>query len=299
MRSRGRARTAALAAVVLTSGDAWPGASPERWTPAELSSDQYESSPTFSPDGREVVFMRSDTRFDNYRLLASRCDGGRWTPPRAPSFAARAPVLEADPFLTPDGQRLYFVSSRFAFANGRGHDDLDIWSVDRTRSGDWGEPTRLPEPVNSTAAELLPRTDGEGRLYFGSSRAGGLGQGDIYRATPGPGSSWRVENLDPPVSSSAFEYEAEISRDGRTLILLADRGDRSHLYQFALEAGRWAEKRRIPALGHVFQVGPLLSPKADRLLFAQADGKDSGELFVVDLVEGADRSWPPSCGGFR
>ena len=97
------------------------------------------------------------------------------------------------------------------------------------------------------------------------------------------------------MNTAAYEYEAEISRDGRTLILLADRGDRSHLYQFALEDGRWTEKRRIPASGHVFQVGPLLSPKGDRLLFAQADGQDSGELFVVDLVDGADPGWPPAC----
>jgi len=268
-----------------------------RWTPRELSSDQYESSPTFSADGREIVFMRSDTRFDHYRLLASRCEGGRWTPPRPPSFAAPLPVLEADPFLTPDGKRLYFVSSRFAFGEGRGHDDLDIFVVERTPGGGWGEPRRLPEPVNSTAAELLPRTDGEGRLYFGSSRPGGHGQGDIYRATPGPQGTWSVENVGPPVSTAANEYEAEVSRDGRTLIVVADRGDRSHLYRFAREDGAWVEKGRIPALAHVFQVGPLLSPRADRLLFAQADAKDSGEIFVADLAPGADLDWPPSCGG--
>lgn len=268
---------------------------PSRWTPSALSSDQYESSPTFSPDGREIHFMRSDTRFDNYRLLTSRCEGGGWTTPRPPAFAAPAPVLEADPFVTPDGTRLYFVSSRFAFAQGRGQDDLDIWSVERMANGEWGRPMRLPEPVNSTANELLPRTDAEGRLYFGSSRAGGLGKGDIYRATPGPNGAWRVENVGPPVSSTANEYEAEISRDGRTLILLADRGDRSHLYRFGFEGGRWTEKERIPARPDVFQVGPLLSPRADRLLFAQADGALSGEMFLTDLTGHADRSWPPAC----
>lgn len=285
-----------LLAVALSLGAAGAGTA-VRWTPPELSSDQYESSPTFSPDGREVVFMRSDTRFDNYRLLVSRCEAGRWTPPRPPSFAAPSPVLDADPFWTPDGRRLFFVSSRFAYTNGRGHDDLDIFVVERTGEGAWSAPERLPEPVSSTASELLPRMDGEGRLYFGSSRAGGHGQGDIYRATPGPRGTWSVENLGPPVSTAANEYEAEISRDGRTLVLLADRGDRSHLYRFTSEGGAWVEKGRIPALAHVFQVGPLLSPRADRLLFAQAVERDSGELFVADLVRGADRSWPPTCGG--
>lgn len=286
-----------LALGLVLVGDASADRPAVRWTPAELSSDQYESSPTFSPDGREVVFMRADTRFDHYRLLASRCEDGRWTPPRPPSFAAPPPVLDADPSWSPDGRRLYFVSSRFAFANGRGHDDLDIFVVERTSDGAWGAPERLPEPVSSTAAELLPRMDGEGRLYFGSSRAGGHGQGDIYRATPGPRSTWTVENVGPPVSTSANEYEADIARDGRTLVLVADRGDRSHLYRFARDGDAWVEKGRVPAFAHVFQVGPLLSPRADRLLFAQAVGKDSGELFVADLAPGADRGWPPTCGG--
>jgi hypothetical protein len=92
-----------------------------------------------------------------------------------------------------------------------------------------------------------------------------------------------------------FEYEAEISHDGRTLIVVADRGERSHLYRFKLQRGRWVEQDRIPALDHVFQVGPLLSPAADRLLFAQADGKHSGEMFVIDLLPNADRGWPPRC----
>ncbi|MGH8025439.1 MAG: hypothetical protein ACREO0_01820 [Pseudoxanthomonas sp.] len=45
----------------------------------------------------------------------------------------------------------------------------------------------------------------------------------------------------------------------------------------------------------VFQVGPLLSPDGKRLLFAQADGERSGELFLVDLEPGADSAWPRAC----
>jgi Tol biopolymer transport system component len=270
------------------------------WTPRALSTDQYESSPTFTPDGRELHFMRSDRRFQNYRLLMSRCEKGTWSTPVPPSFAVQAPVLEGDPFVTPDGKRLYFISSRHANAQGRGNDDLDIWMAERTADGTWGTPVRLPEPVNSAASELMPREDAQGRLWFGSARTGGLGGMDIWRATRGKGGQWAVENLGAPINSTHSEYEADISQDGRTLILVADRGDRSHLYRFALEDGKWTEKQRIPARGDVFQVGPLLSPKADRLLFAQADGANggerSGEMFLIDLADKVDGSWPPTCG---
>ena len=56
---------------------------------------------------------------------------------------------------------------------------------------------------------------------------------------------------------------------------------------------RWIERGRISASKNVFQVGPLLSPTADRLLFAQAQGARSGELFLLDLVEKPDARWPP------
>jgi hypothetical protein len=224
----------------------------------------------------------------------SRCENGAWSKAAPVPFAAAANVQEADPGVTPDGKRLYYISMRHDPAN----DDFDIWYVERTRTGTWGEPQRLPEPVNSSGAELLPRADQVGRLYFGSDRAGGFGQGDIYVATQGAAGKWTVDNVGPPVSTAAFEYEAEVSRDGRTLVAVIDRGDRSHLYRFELEDGRWIERSRIPAFAHVFQVGPLLAPGADRLLFAQADRYRSGELFLIDLREKIDERWPP-CSGRR
>jgi Tol biopolymer transport system component len=280
-----------LAAAAVSAGHAEP---PQRWTPATLASEAYESSPTFSPDGREVVFMRANRQFQHYRLLWSRCAGGRWTPPESPPFAAPAPVLEGDPHFTPDGRQLYFISSRSAAADNP--DDLDIWVVDHGADGSWGAPKRLPPPVNSSSSELLPRLDAQGRLVFGSGRPGGHGQTDIYVATPLPGGGWRVENAGPPINTAANEYEAEPSRDGHTLVVVADRGDRSHLYRFRRDdAGRWVEQGRVDAKADVFQVGPLLSPRGEKLLFAQADGERSGEWFVSELQPGSAEAWPPDC----
>ncbi|MEH6420223.1 hypothetical protein [Pseudomonas sp. CGJS7] len=266
---------------------------PQRWAPRNIASDQYESSPSFSPDGRELYFMRSDRQFANWRILRSRCEANGWSPPEPPEFAAGKAGLDADPFVTADGRRLYFVSARH---DSKG-EDLDIYYVDRRPNGGWGEPRRLPAPVNSKASELLPRVAADGQLYFGSSREGGLGQGDLYSARQDAQGRWSVRNLGAPLSSAANEYEAEISRDGRELIAVTDRGDRSHLYRYRREGGRWRELGRIPARADVFQVGPLLSPRGDRLLFAQADGERSGEFFLVDLVAGADTRWPPRCPG--
>lgn len=264
-----------------------------RITPDALSSGEYESSPTFSQDGTEVHFFRADRGFGRYRLLTSRCVEGRWTEPVPPSFA-RPGVSEADPSLSADGRWLYYVSARADPTGER----LDIWRVQRTIEGAWGEPERLPEPVNSTDSQLLPRPQPDGRLLFGSSRPGGMGQGDIYLATPDANGQWRVENVGAPVSTAANEYEAELSRDGNVLVTVANRGTTSHLYVYTRDGATWRERGRVPARTDVFQVGPLLSPDGRRLLFSQADTTErSGEWFLIDLEKNPDTRWPPRCGG--
>jgi hypothetical protein len=135
----------------------------------------------------------------------------------------------------------------------------------------------------------------QGRLYFGSARADGHGQGDIYMAALKADGNWQVDNVGPPVNTAAFEYEAEVSRDGNTMIVVANRTERSHLYRYKQSNGHWVEAGEIPALKEHFQVGPLLSPSGDRLLFAQRDGERSGEIFLVDLASNADKVWPPQC----
>src|SRR5690606_1215982 len=105
---------------------------------APVSTAGYESSPFFSEDGMELWHFRADRDFRNYRLLRSRCIDGRWTPPEAPPFAA-AGIAEADPSLSPDGRRLYFVSARPPGSA----DDFDIWVAEREPGGAWSAPRRL------------------------------------------------------------------------------------------------------------------------------------------------------------
>lgn len=238
-----------------------------------------------------MYFLSANANFDKYRVMVSRCERGAWSKPEVPSFAQPLPVVEADPFVTHDGRRLYYISTR----QDPKHDDFDIWFVERATNGAWSEPKRLPEPVNSPKSELLPREDVHGRLIFGSAREGGQGQGDIYIATPQAEGQWEVHNLGPPVNTPAFEYEADVSRDGSTMVVVAHRTERSHLYQYKWRDGHWVEVGEIPALAEHFQVGPLLSSNGDRLLFAQRDGERSGEMFLVDLAPNAAEVWPPRC----
>lgn len=282
---------ATIIALGLSPARALSAQDPQLWTPQAISTEGYESSPAFTPDGRELYYVAADANFRNWRIRVSRCAPGGWTPGEDAAFSAPAPTIEADPFITIDGRRAYFVSARHDPAN----EDFDIYRAERQSDGSWSAPQRLPAPVNSPASELLPRVDAAGRLYFGSARSGGLGESDIHVARESAEGVWKVENLGAPVNTAASEYEAEVSRDGDRLVVVADRGDGSHLYLHERTSQGWEDVGRVPARQDVFQVGPLLSPRGEWLLFSQAHTGRSGEIFLIPLVERPTESWPPRC----
>lgn len=247
----------------------------------------FESHPAFDPRTGDLWFVRSSKAFTGWRILQSRCGPSGWSAPAEPPFAGDG--VEADPFFTSDGRRLYFISTRST--DGVKKADLDIWQVDRDARGKWGAPVRLPEPVNSAAAEWFPKLSRDGWLYFGSSRPGGLGKTDIWRARQDRPGHWIVRNLGPAINTADDEYEPLPSPDGGTLIIQAG----SAYYQSWARGGDWTPKVRMGSdiNGNGSEIGALFSPSGHSLMFARDTQDDrSGELFVL----GAGReNWPAPC----
>jgi hypothetical protein len=248
----------------------------------------FESHAAWDPVTGDLLFVRSSKDFTGWHLLSSHCGESGWTDPRPPAFAAAG--LEADPFFTPDGRWLYFISTR---ATGSLHSrDLDIWRIQRDAAGRWGAPERLPEPVNSPGAEWFPRPGVDGWLYFGSDRPGGQGKTDIWRARSDGSGQWRVENLGPAINGPGNEYEPLLSPDGKRLLIEADDG----YFESERLADGWSPRRRLgPQINaNGSEIGALFSPTGHSLLFARdVKGDDSGEFFIWRLKGNED--WPPAC----
>ena len=262
------------------------------WKPAGISSPQFESHAAFDPRTGDLYFVRSSPAFQGWRILVSHCTAQGWSKPESPAFAGDG--VEADPYITPDGRSLYFISSRSQ--NGMKRKDLDIWRVDRGADGVWGAPTLLPEPVNSPGMEWFPRPGPDRWLYFGSNRAGGLGGNDIWRARSDAPGRWTVENLGPAVNTVGDEYEPLPSSDGSRLIVMADGG----LYETRKTRTGWSARIKLGADVNVngTEIGPLFSPSGRSLLFARDTKEpDSGEFFVWH--ESGAEAWPPVCPASR
>ena len=260
----------------------------EPWTQVGISSPQFESHPAFDPRNGDLYFVRSSPEFRGWHLLRTRCGKQGWSDPQPPTFAGDG--QEADPWFTPDGAHLYFISSRTD--DGIKRKDLDIWRIDRSADGRWGKPQRLPEPVNSSGAEWFPRLSADGWLYFGSSRSGGFGRNDIWRARQKPAGEWQVENLGPALNTAGDEYEPLPSSDGSRMILMAEGG----LYRSRKTSIGWTPREKLgPGINvNGSEIGAVFSPSGKSLLFARdLKGDLAGEFFVWH-IEGHE-AWPPRC----
>jgi WD40-like Beta Propeller Repeat len=259
------------------------------WKPANISSPQFESHAAFDPRTGDLYFVRSSPSFEGWRIFTSHCARQGWTAPQSAEFAGDG--VEADPYFVDGGKALYFISTRST--DGIKRKDLDIWRVERTSTGAWGTPRRLPEPVNSTAQEWFPRPAPDGWLYFGSARPGGLGKTDIWRAKQSQAGKWLVENAGPTINTAGDEYEPLPSPDGETLIVEADNA----LYTSKHTKEGWSQRVALGPEVNVngSEIGALFSPSGHSLLFAR-DTKtpDSGEFFVWHLQ--GQENWPPVCG---
>ena len=222
-----------------------PGSSPEIFAPGIVSTTYGgEWSTAFTPDGRELFFGLA-TEGSTYILHMKESDG-LWTEPVVASFSGQH--SDFDLTMSPDGNRLYFTSSRPADGMGPAIETPDIWYADRTETG-WGEPVRFPEPVNTLDRELYPSESRDGFVYFFSSRPEGFGGSDVYRVAITDDGYGVPENLGPMVNSEVGEGDPCISPDGDYIVFSSRReegvGDGDLYVSFRLEGGGWTKAQNL------------------------------------------------------
>lgn len=108
-----------------------------------------------------------------------------------------------DPYITPDGSTIYFVSNNGE--NNMGGTDIYYSKLDE--NGKWQIPVNMGPEINTAGNERTPVFAKDGTFYFASDGRPGMGALDIYKAVKATGDeSWQVTNMRSPVNSARDDF---------------------------------------------------------------------------------------------
>lgn len=274
---------AAADATTHQPGNPGPGA-PVPTGAGWLSTDANDYNLSLTADGRRLVFGRSPTGdFENAQVWMATRESGAWSAPE-PVFAPRPGGRDSDPWLTPDGAWLYFVSDRPAPGRADDRKDMDLWRAPLAE-GRVGEPEHLAA-ASSPGEELGPEVHG-GALYFNSTRPGGPAPLAIYRAPVLADGIGPAVAMPAPFNEGQVQGDLTFSPDGGIALFWSVRDESREPDLFAvMRAGDgWSEAIRLPppfnAAGMDFT--PAFTADGRTLYWASQRENAEGRADVVAL----------------
>ncbi|HZH30460.1 MAG TPA: polysaccharide deacetylase family protein [Pyrinomonadaceae bacterium] len=262
------------------------------------SADEY--GPAFTPDGRTIYFAKRSPDRKMEHIYFSRFGGGRWGAQQLAPFSGK--YFDKEPFITPDGAKLFFASTRPLDSSApAARGDFNLWVVERAATSAsaggevWGEARPLGAAVNSDTYDNYPSVAANGNLYFSSTRAGGRGSNDLYRARFVGGRYAPAENL-LSLNTPASDADPYIAPDESYLIISTTRAGsygEGDLYVSFNVRGAWTTPRNLGERVNsaTYEYTPLVSPDGKYLFFSRG----WGDIYQLDASalplrrEAADR----------
>jgi outer membrane protein OmpA-like peptidoglycan-associated protein len=160
----------------------------EKWLdpinlPGRVNTANWETQPSLSSDGKTLYFIRGSVKGSGGRnqrngdiYVSKKQADGSWGEPVPLPKNVNTPYSESSVLIHPDGKTLYFGSNGHIGMGG-----YDLYMTTLQPDGSWSDPKNLGYPINTAKNEhsLLVYSNGEIAI-FGSDRAGGLGELDLY-----------------------------------------------------------------------------------------------------------------------
>lgn len=172
---------------------------------------------TIDQQEEEAYFTIQSPNQDISQIAKIVKAGGAWSEPILLPFCDEFKYLE--PFLSPDGKRLFFVSDRPLKRTDTLKKDFDIWYVDRLdKNSLWSSPINMGAPINTEMDEFYPVITLNNNLYFTKDSPQGYGKDDIYFSEWKNGMYQVPVILDTTINSAGYEFNAYVSPDEKFML---------------------------------------------------------------------------------
>jgi Tol biopolymer transport system component len=225
-----------------------------------ISTDAPEFATTVTPDGAEIYFNRASADRSRLTIMtARRAADGSWSTPMVAPFSGTH--RDVDPFVAPDGRRLYFSSDRPRAGGGEAR--LTTWYVDRIGDS-WSPPVDPGAPLNSTDGDVFVSIARDGLLMFTSSR---LGASRVFSSRQVDG---RWQTPAPITFGSVVEAgNPAIAPSGRFAVLVrAAAGGSPDLFVSCRTVGGWGEPQVLANVNSPFaDFAPFIDAREQALYF--------------------------------
>jgi Tol biopolymer transport system component len=163
---------------------------PTVFAPGVVSTPFEEVAATFMPDGNSVYFAQGTISME---VCFSKKTNGQWNKPNVAPFSGH--WGDWDPFLSPDGKRIYFVSNRpldTTTANKLKR-TTHLWFADNLGGDKWSEPQYINAPFNLDGiGNYAPTVSRSKDLFFFSPQRDKGGKARSYWA------KWLGDHYDEP-----------------------------------------------------------------------------------------------------
>ncbi len=242
---------------------------------------------TFSPDGCDAYFTARDTTAGAdtsnakppLHVYHSHLEDGTWQAAKPVAFSSQQ-WSDLDPFVTVDGKRMFFISTRTAPGKEAGKRDMDIW-YSEFQNGDWAEPHWIAE-VNSDGKEGSPSLDRHNNLYFFSDREH-ADQNLIYVSRWKDGHFSAPAKLSAEINAGPSDTSPWIAPNGKTLLFYSTRAGgygKADLYVSFLKHGNWSKAINLGPVMNTddFEYNPSVSRDGRTLYFGRG-----GKIYSVPL----------------
>jgi hypothetical protein len=196
---------------------------------AVVNSAFSDQQPAISKNGLSLYFTSNRPGglggFDIYVAQRASVDDP-WGTPVNLGLTVNTAADEGNAAFSRDEHFMFFQSKRPGGFGG-----IDLWVSRREHTGDdfdWQPAVNLGPGVNSAADDNGPtyfenEEDGAPQLYFGSSRAGGVGLADIYLSEQLTDGSFGPATLVTELSSVANENDPSIRHNGLEIFFQSNR----------------------------------------------------------------------------
>lgn len=172
---------------------------------------------TITPQESEAYFTLLSPARELSVIIRIQKEGNDWSTPKIASFSGQYTDLE--PFLSPDGLKLYFASNRPVSKDSTNVKDFDIWYVERSQMDtEWSDPINLGAPVNSPLDEFYPSVAISNNLYFTLVKKELESEDDIFMCEWKNGAYQEPVRLGEGINTKYAEYNAFIAPDESYLL---------------------------------------------------------------------------------